>query len=172
MASFEGIRSPFPAQPSARSPKLRFYESLFLWNQGIDQLVATLRRMEKFPFVRKKALQYAQAEIEEVRADVNADFIEELADLERNDEGRFWQQRRAYERKREDADDVYLAVEQREQERKQQGLPPRIGIVPYSAVANEEERIEAEQHRKKQRPRKRPKPAVSAKRKVRGQRHD
>lgn len=172
MASFEGIRSPFPAQPSARSPKLRIYESLFLWNQGIDQLLATLRGMEKFPLARKSALQYAQAEIEEVRADVNADFIEELADLERNDEGRFWKQKRAYEKKRQDPDDVYIDVEQREEERKQQGLPPRIGIVPYSAVADEEKRIEEEREQKKQRPRKRPKPAVSAKRRVRGKGHD
>jgi hypothetical protein len=30
MASNEGIGSPFLKQPSARSPKLRIYESLFL----------------------------------------------------------------------------------------------------------------------------------------------
>jgi hypothetical protein len=172
MASFEGIRSPFPAQPSARSPKLRFYESLFLWNQGIDQLVATLRGMEKFPFVRKSVLQAAQVEIEEVRADLNADFMEELADRELDDAGRFWKQRRAYERQREDADDVYLAVERREQQRKEQGLPPRIGIVPYSAVADEEKRIEEEREQKKQPLRKRSKPTVSTKRRVRGQGHD
>ena len=74
MASSEGIRSPFSLQPSARSPKLRLYETLFLWNQGVDQLVALLRGMEKIPFARKSALQCAQAGIEEVRADVNADF--------------------------------------------------------------------------------------------------
>ena len=53
MASLEGIRSPVPTQPSARSPKLRLYESLFLWNQGVDQLVAILRGMEKLPFADK-----------------------------------------------------------------------------------------------------------------------
>lgn len=94
MASFEGIRSPFPAQPSARSPKLRIYESLFLWNQGVDQIVATLRSMEKLPFIRKRALQCAQAEIEEVRADVNADFMEEMADRELNDARRRYKHRR------------------------------------------------------------------------------
>jgi hypothetical protein len=134
MASFEGTRSPFPAQPSASSPKLRIYESLFLWNQGVDQIVATLRGMEKLPFARKRALQCAQAEIEEVRAEVNADFMEEMADRELDDAGRFWKQRRAHEKKREDPDDVYIDVERREEERKKQGLPPRIGIVPCSAI--------------------------------------
>jgi hypothetical protein len=167
MASVEGIRSPVPTQPSARSPKLRIYESLFLWNQGVDQIIAILRGMEKLS-CDKQSLQFAQVEIEEVRADVNADFVEELVDLERIDEGRFWKQKRAYEKKWRDPDDVYIDVEQREQERKQQGLPPRIGIVPFAAVADEEKRIEEEQEQKKQRRSKRPKPTVKAKSAVRG----
>ena len=172
MASSEGIRSPFSTQPSARSPKLRFYESLFLWNQGVDQLLATLRRLEKLPYADKRALQCTQAEIEELRAGINADFVEEIGESERLDQGRFWKQRRAYERTLEDPDDVYLAVEEREEQRRKQGLPPRLGIVPHTAVAAEEERIEAEQERKKQRPKKRPKPAANAKSAVREKSHD
>jgi hypothetical protein len=155
MASLEGIRSPFSTQPSARSPKLRIYESLFLLNQGVDHVVALLRGMEKFPFADKESVQSAVAEIEEVRCDMNADFVEHLADSERHDEGRFWKQRRAYEKKWRDPDDVYLSVEEREEERKKQGLPPRVGILPHSAVAAEEERWEAQQERKKQHARKR-----------------
>lgn len=158
MADNEGIRSPFPSQPSARSAKLRIYESLFLLNQGVDHVVAILRDMEKFPFVDKESVRCAQAEIEEVRADMNADFAEHLLDSERHDEGRFWKQRRAYEEKWRDPDDVYLSVEEREEERKKQGLPPRVGIIPYSAVAAEEERFEAEEERRKRHARKRRKP--------------
>src|SRR5208337_3542113 len=76
MASFEGNRSPFPAQPSSRFPKLCCYETLFLWNQGVDQLLALLRGMGKFPFASKSALQCTQVEIEEIHAGVNADFVE------------------------------------------------------------------------------------------------
>jgi hypothetical protein len=149
MAVNEGIRTPFPTQPSVRSPKLQIYESLFLLNQGVDHVVAILRGMEKFPFARKDSLQSAVAEIEEVRAGMNADFIEELGDRERFDEGRHWKQRRAFQRKWRDPDDVYIDVERREEERKKQGLPPRLGIVPHSAVAEEEQRWEAQQERKK-----------------------
>src|SRR5260370_33266902 len=99
MASFEGIRFPFPAQPSARSPKLRIYESLFLLNQSVDHVVALLRRMEKFSFAGKELLQSGQVEIEGVRCSVNADFVEHLVDSERFDEGRFWKQKRAFEKK-------------------------------------------------------------------------
>ena len=170
MASVEGIRSPIPPQPSARSSKLRFYESLFLWNQGVDQILATLRSMEKFPFVRKSALQYYQNEIEEVRSEVNADFMEELADRELDDGGRFSKQRRAYEKEREDPDDVYIDVRRREEERKKQGLQPRIGILPFSAVADEEKRIE-EEHEQKQRRRQHAKPTMKPKSSTRGKTH-
>lgn len=156
MASNEGIGSPFPKQPSERSPKLRVYESLFLMNEGIDHLVALLRDMRKFPFADKDSMQCAIVEIEEVRCDMNADFTEHLADSERFDEGHFWKQRRVFEKKWRDPDDVYIDVERREEERKKLGLPSRVigSILPHSAVAQAEERWEAEQERKKKRPRK------------------
>jgi hypothetical protein len=155
MVAIEGIRSPFPTQPHARSPKLRIYETLFLLNQGVDHVVAILRGMEQFSFADKGSLRSAQAEIEEVRADMNADFVEHLADSERFDEGRFWKLRRAYEKKWQDPDDVYVDVGRREEERKKRGLPPRVGVVPHSAVAEEEQRWEAQQEWKKKRARKR-----------------
>ena len=148
MASNEGIGSPFLKQPSARSPKLRTYESLFLLNEGVDHLIALLREMEKLPFADKESLQCAVVEIEAVRCDMNADFTETLADSERFDEGRFWKQRRSFEKKWRDPDDVYIEVGRREEERKKQGLPPRLGVLPHSVVAEEENRWKAEQERK------------------------
>jgi len=91
----------------------------------------------------------AQVEIEEVRAGMNADVTEHLADSARHDEGYLWKQRRAYEKRWQDPDDVYMDVERREEERKEQGLPPRVGILPHSRVADEERRWEARQERKK-----------------------
>jgi hypothetical protein len=155
MASNEGIGSPFPKQPSARSPKLRIYESLFLLNEGMDHVITLLREMEKFPFADKESVQCVIVEIEEVRCDMNADFTEHLADSERFDEGRFWRQRRDFEKKWRDPDDVYIEVQRREEERKKQGLPPRLGVLPHSAVAEEEQSWEAEQERKKETPKKR-----------------
>jgi hypothetical protein len=163
MASPEGIRSPVPTQPSPRSSKLLFYESLFLWNQGVDQLLTTLRHLANSPFADKRALQCTQDEIEELRAGVNADFVEEIGEQERLDQGRFWKQRRDYEKTLKDPDDVYLEVEEREEERRKEGLPPRLGIVPYSAIADEEKSIEDEQERKQQRRNKRSKPTRKAK---------
>jgi len=155
LASNEGSGSPFLKQPSAGSPKLRIYESLFLLNEGMDHIISLLREMEKLPFADKESVQCAVLEIEEVRCDMNADFTEKLADSERFDEGRFWKQRREFEKKWRDPDDVYIEVGRREEERKKQGLPPRLGVLPHSAVAEEKDRWEAEQERKKERSNKR-----------------
>jgi hypothetical protein len=155
MASNEGIGSPLLKQPSPRSPKLRIYESLFLLNEAIDHIIALLREMEKLPLTDKESVQCAVVEIEEVRCDMNADLTEKMADSERFDEGRFWKQRREFEKKWRDPDDVYIEVGRREEERKKQGLPPRLGVLPHSAVAEEEDRWESEQERKKERSKKR-----------------
>src|SRR6266404_7686748 len=136
---------------TGRHPRRPRNERLYLLNQGIDHVVALLRDMEKFPFADKESVQSAVAEIEEVRCDMNADFVEHLADSERFDEGRFWKQRRAFEKKWRDPDDVYIDVERREEERKKQGLPPRVGVVPHSAAVEEEKSWEGQQQRKKNR---------------------
>jgi hypothetical protein len=149
MAANESIWSPFPTQPSARSPKLLIYESLFVLNQGIDHVVAIRCGLEKFPFANKESVPSAVVEIEKVRCNMNADFAEQPADSERLDEGRFWKQRGAFEKKWRDLGDFYIDVERRDEERKKQGLPQRVGVLPP-----EEQRREARQECKKKRARK------------------
>ena len=92
--------------------------------------------------------------------------------MERLDEGRFWKQKRAYEKKWRDPDDVYSKSKSARKNASKQGLPPRIGIVPHSAVADEEKRIEEEQEQKKQRRNKRSKPTSKAKSASREKSHD
>jgi hypothetical protein len=121
----------------------------------MDRLIALLREMQKLPLADKESVQCAVVEIEEVRCDMNADFTERLADSERSDEGRFWKQRREFEKKWRDPDDVYIDAGRREEERKKQGLPPRLGVLPHSAVAQEEDRWAAEQERNKRRSKRR-----------------
>lgn len=111
--------------------------------------------MERLPLAEKGSLRSAVFEIEEARCDVNADFTEKLADSERFDEGRFWKQRREFEKKWRDPDDVYVDVQRREEERKKQGLPPRLGVLPNLIVAAAAEKWEAEKKRTKSTPKKR-----------------
>jgi hypothetical protein len=73
--------------------------------------------------------------------------VEEIGEHERRDQSRFWKQRRAYEKTLEDPDDIYFKVEKREEQRRRQGLRPRLGIVPYAAEADGQERVDEKQHR-------------------------
>src|SRR5580704_16070012 len=118
MASNEGIGSPFRKQPPARFPKLHIYESLFLLNEGVDHLIILLNDLKKFPIVDEESVRCAIVDIEKSRCDMNADLTEKLADRERFDEGRFWRQRREFEKKWRDPDDVNTGVKQRKKKRK------------------------------------------------------
>jgi hypothetical protein len=139
MAVKQIIWSAFFTQAAANSQKLRIYEALFHFNQSVNQVAGILRGMKKFSLLNGASLQCAQDEIEEVRAGLNADLIEELGERERRDQGKFWKRRRRHEKKLEDPDDVYIDLRHREIERKKRGLPPRIGLIPSTVIAGEEE---------------------------------
>lgn len=145
------------ASSPARSPKLRVYEYLSLFNQKLQETVQVLQQLEKCPGLRRDFLRSFQVEVEELRAETNFELTELLNEREQDDWARFGRLRRQWDRQFEDPDDVYIKAERREKERKQKGLPPRLlgAVLPHAAVAAEEERIEAEQERKKKRARKR-----------------
>ena len=153
MADTEGIRSSFSTQLIPRSPKLRIYEYLFLLNQKLQETVQILKQLEKCSWLRRDFLQSFQIEIEDLRAQTNFEVIEHLSDREQHDWAHFGKLRREWDRQFEDPDDVYLKAEQREEERRKQGLPPRLGIIPHEAIAAQESRMEAKQGRKKKRSR-------------------
>jgi hypothetical protein len=151
MAATEGIRSSFWTQPVPRSPKLRIYECLFLLNQKLQETVQILKRLEKCPWLRRDFLRSFQIEVEDLRAQTNFEVIEHMSDREQHDWAHFGKLRREWDRQFEDPDDIYLKAEQREEERRKKGLPPRLGIITREAIAAEETRSEAEQGRKKRR---------------------
>jgi hypothetical protein len=149
MADIQGIRSRFPAQPIPRSPKLRIYEYLFLLNQKLQETVQILKQLEKCSWLRRDFLRSFQIEVEDLRAQTNFEVIEHLSEREQHDWAHFGKLRREWDRQFEDPDDVYLEAEQREDERRKWGLPPRLGVIPHEAIAAEETRLEAEQGHKK-----------------------
>jgi len=151
MAVTEGIRSAFSTQPIPHSPKLRVYECLFLLNQRLQETVEILKQLEKCAWLRGDFLRSFQIEVEDLRAQTNFEVIEHLIDREQRDWAHFGRLRREWDQQFEDPDDVFIKAEQREEERRKQGLPPRLGVIPYESIAAEEIRLAAEQSRKKKR---------------------
>src|SRR5580700_12289950 len=154
MAATEGIRSSFSTQPVLHSPKLRVYEYLFLLNQKLQETVQILKQLEKCPWLRRDFLRSFQVEVEDLRAQTNFEVIEQMSDREQHDWAHFGKLRRAWDRQFEDPDDVYLKAEEREEERRKRGLPPRLGVIPHEAIAAKETRLEAKQARKRKRSKK------------------
>jgi hypothetical protein len=151
MAATQGIRSCLSAQPIPHSPKVRIYECLFLLNQKLQETVQILKQLEKCPWLRRDFWRSFQIEVEDLRAQTNFEVIEQMSDREQHDWAHFGKLRRRWDRQFEDPDDVYLKAEEREEERRKQGLPLRLGIIPHEAIAAEETRLEAKQARKRKR---------------------
>ncbi len=118
-----------PRAQGSSSAKLRVYEHLWALNQHLQQARLTLQRLEKCPGLRPALIRSYQVKLEEVRSEANYELTEILSELELRDWAKFGRKRRAWEKWLEDPDDVYLQVEEREEERRKKGLPPRIGII-------------------------------------------
>src|ERR1700736_4265294 len=117
--------------------KIHDYEVLQSMNQGFEQVLQGLKDLAKFAPIRKDSLRAIVVEMRGVRAGANADFIEELSEIERNNQGGPWKERRAYEKELEDPDDTYISVQRREEQRKKMGLAPRIVVLPWSPESDE-----------------------------------
>jgi hypothetical protein len=124
---------------------------LFLLNQKLQETVQILKQLEKCPWLRRDFWRSFQIEVEDLRAQTNFEVIEQMSDREQHDWAHFGKLRRRWDRQFEDPDDVYLKAEEREEERRKQGLPLRLGIIPHEAIAAEETRLEAKQARKRKR---------------------
>lgn len=82
--------------------KLRVYEILYSLNQGFEQVLADLRRLQEFPFFRRELLRALLVVVEETRAWVNSEVAEVMHDREQADWTHFGRLRRQWERRFED----------------------------------------------------------------------
>ncbi len=112
------------------SMKLRVYEHLCALNQNLQQALRTLEQLERCAGLRPDFLRSFRVMLEEVRCEANYELTEILSELELRDWARFGRKRRQWEKRFEDPEDIYLKVAEREKQRRKQGLPLRVGILP------------------------------------------
>jgi hypothetical protein len=72
--------------------------------------------------------------IQYVRAAVSSDLLESMAGIENTDAWLFEGQRKIEEKNLRDPDEVYFLVHDRERERTEQGLSPRIQFLDDAAA--------------------------------------
>jgi hypothetical protein len=96
------------------SPKLRVYETLHAINQGFEQVLIDLGRLDRLGF-RDDFVGSCRVIVEETRAWANFEVVEALERREQSDWERFSRLRRESEQKLEDPNDLLLKAERLQQ---------------------------------------------------------
>jgi hypothetical protein len=126
------------------APPLRFpvYETLYLINVYAQKLVDLLEEVSIRFSIDHESLEYHQSLIQFVRAVASQSIAVHMNDVEITEEWLFERQRMSEENKLRDPEDVYISVRQREAERIDLGLPPRIQFVDQTKTEAEPQKPE------------------------------
>ena len=115
------------------------YELLALLDRSLRESVNLFKQLAESPGQRSDALIPLSNEVQYVRAQAGFEVTTEASDYEQ-DQATHWSRiHHKYEMWLKDPDDVFLDAEERDEQRKKQGLPPRIAVLPWSA--EEEEKL-------------------------------
>src|SRR5262245_5750026 len=92
----------------AHSQKLRVYETLHSLNQAFEQVLADFRRLEQSSFLRRDFMRHFQTVIEETRCWANFEIVEAMHSREQHDWAGYGIQRRRWDKRFEDPNDVVI----------------------------------------------------------------
>jgi hypothetical protein len=111
---------------------LRIYEVILQFNQGLDQALRSLDILEKLALESPSCITKIRVNLSELRSYANSSFASKIAQKEQEEENNFYRLRRNREKTEEDPNDIYRNVKAREELRREQGLPPRAAILPWT----------------------------------------
>ena len=111
---------------------LRVYQVLFQFNQGINQALESLNLIEKLELASPEGISRVRTSLSELRSYANNQFASKIAQKEQEEENNFYRVRRNREMAEEGPNEIYLELKSREELRREQGLPPRAAILPWS----------------------------------------
>jgi len=112
-----------PDPPPIHRPlptKLRAYEAVYWLNRSFEATLLSLERLEQLGMFRLEFLNECKIQVERTRAELNEDLIDSLHECESDDSARFDRMARAWEKTREDPDDVFFKANDRKEEIKEQ----------------------------------------------------
>jgi hypothetical protein len=111
---------------------LRVYEGLLQFNQELVQALRSLDILEKLDLGSPSCIAKIRVNLSELRSYANAHFASEIAQNEQEEENNFYRIRRNREKAEEGPNEIYLELKSREDLRREQGLPPRAVILPWT----------------------------------------
>jgi len=108
------------------------YESLSSLNRKLQDILVILEEIKKAPGMPRKSFEAYQVEIQYLRCHATLDVLEVMNNAEIHEMAKLGKQKRDYEDSIRDVDDVYFEVQNREEQRRKQGLPSLIGVLPVN----------------------------------------
>jgi hypothetical protein len=111
---------------------VRIYEVFLRFNQGMEQVLESLNIIEKLELGSPEGISRVRANLSELRSYANNHFASKIAQKEQEEENNFCRIRRNREKAEEGPNEIYFELKSREDLRREQGLPPRAVILPWT----------------------------------------
>ena len=111
---------------------VRVYEVFLQFNQGLVQALTSLDILERLVLESPGCITKIRANLSELRSYANNHFASKIAQKEQEEENNFYRVRRNREKAEEGPNEIYLELKSREELRREQGLPPRAVILPWT----------------------------------------
>jgi hypothetical protein len=118
--------------------KLGLFQQIVELNQSFERVIAGLDRLKHVPFFQTDLIQHARSDVEIARVYANREFFDNFEAIVENDAKWAYKFQRAFSKKLEDPDDIYLEVRDSEDRRKRKGLPPRVVILQNWDMSDED----------------------------------
>jgi hypothetical protein len=108
------------------------YEILAMLERHFEESVTLLKQLTTCPGQRSDVLIPLSNELRYVGAQIGYEVTEQASEFEMERADHWGGIHRRFEEWLKDPDDIYLHVEDREEQRKKKGLAPRVIILPWS----------------------------------------
>jgi hypothetical protein len=106
--------------------KAGIYETLSSLNTAFAGIVQHLQTLQKTGLFRSKVVKLFPGFAQELQAEFNQQFLEDLHQFELDDWGEYGKVRQKYEKHLRDPDDVFIHAKERRKELAKQGKKKRI----------------------------------------------
>jgi hypothetical protein len=105
--------------------KAEIYETLSSLNMAFAGIVQHLQKLQKSGPFKPESAKLFSGLTQELQAEINQDFLEDLHQLELDDWNRFGKIRDARDKELRDPDDVFIQAEERKKQLAKQGKKPK-----------------------------------------------
>jgi hypothetical protein len=96
--------------------KTEIYHTLYLLNLSFSRIVAHCQTLQKTGPFKSKSAKLFSGLAQELQAEINQEFLEDLHQLELDDWNRYGKVRQAREKELRDPDDVFIHAKERKRE--------------------------------------------------------